>query len=138
MNQTEEKRVRDVVARAKKCIFGTLATEFASRLPEKPDELTNWEKYNLIKSGAAKLKKLKMKDLMQRYSTVDLIDAFDYPKREEEKAFNEAEKGMQQERIDREMAVEQSFDRVADERVMGLITAKEFLDTVEKMSAQSW
>lgn len=141
MNKTEQDHVWKVVDRAKKCLLGKLETEFNARLPIKPEPLTAWEKYKLIKDGTATLKRdLTIKQLMPRYSggRVRLTEAFTYPDREEDVAYKLASEALQEERDTRELAIETAFNRIADERIMNILDGKTFLDLVEQMQQQKW
>jgi len=141
MNKTEIEYVNATVNKAKKCLLGKINADIEARLPVKPEPLTPWDMYLLIKSGEAKLKlNLKIADLNTRFSSdeIRLIKAFTYPIREKDTAYEKALKSTESERNDRELAVELSFNRVADEHIMGLIDAKTFLDKIESMSMQQW
>lgn len=140
MNKTEITQVYSCVEKAKRCLLGKIEQDINSRLPEKPTPLDNWDKYKLIKSGEAKLiRNLKIKQIINRYGdSISLVDAFTYPEREEEKLYSAAVKKVESEKNTREMAVELAFNRLADERIMGLIEAKDFLDRLELMQMKEW
>ena len=141
MNKTDQDHVWKVVNRAKSCLLGKIEADINSRLPEKPSELSDWEKYKLIKSGEAKLiKTFTVKQMMSNYSSdrPRLIEAFTYPERPEVIAYEKAKKAVQEEKDTRELAVETAFNRLADERIMGILDTKDFLDSVERMQQDKW
>lgn len=141
MNKFGADNVRAIAARSKKCLLGQIETDINSRLPTPPEPLTGWEKFKLIKSGQATLRRnIRMKDVMPTYSRdeVSLVDAFEYPVREEQEAYDNAFKGIQSEKNTREIAVERAFDRAVDERICELIDSKGFLDKIEELSSQNW
>jgi len=141
MNKTEIEYVHKTITKSKSCLLGKINADIEARLPRKPEPRNNWEKYLLIKSGEAKLKRnLRVNDLIKKYGdgSIYLVDAFTYPAREEDAAYEKAVKATESEKNTRELAVELSFNRVADEHIMGLIDAKTFLDRIEALSMQQW
>lgn len=141
MNKADQDHVWKVVNRAKMCLLGKIEEDINSRLPDKPEDLTDWEKYKLIKSGEAKLKRnLPMRKIMSGYSgdKPKLVEAYTYPERAEVVEYNKAKTLVQAEKDTRELAVETAFNRIADERIMGVLDTKDFLDAVEKMQQEKW
>lgn len=141
MNKADQEHVWKVVNRAKQCLLGKIATDIESRLPEKPIELTDWDKYKMIKSGEAKLiKTFSIKNILPHYSgdRPRLVDSFTYPERPEVVAHEKAKAAIQEEKDTRELAVETAFNRLADERIMGVLDTKDFLDSVERMQQEKW
>ena len=141
MNKFGANYVRAIAERSKKCALGQIETDINSRLPTPPEPRTRWEKFKLIKSGQATLRRdLRMKDIMPSYSQdeVYLVEAFEYPVREEQEAYDNAFKGIQSEKNTREIAVERAFDRAVDERICELLDSKGFLDKIEELSSQNW
>ncbi len=141
MNKFDAEQVRRSANNAKSCVLGKIAADIESRLPKRPEPLDDWEKYKLILSGVAKIKKdIRRKDFFERYESdkPKLISSFNFPVPEEQAVYDSAKKAIEQESKDRELAAELAFNRVADERIMGLLTPKEFLDQLEKMAQQDW
>ena len=141
MNKFDAEQVRKSAYKVKSCVLGKIAADIESRLPKRPEPLDDWEKYKLILSGVATIKKdIRRKDFFDRYESdkPKLISSFNYPVPEEQAAYDSAKKAIKQESKDRELAAELAFNRVADERIMGLLTPKEFLDQLEKMAQQDW
>ena len=137
MNKTEVDRIREIANRVKYCALAEVAADIEKRYPKKPRELNKWEKYQLLLEGKAHIDpNLEMGYVMDGYCY--LPRCIICPPRPEDEAYEAAVKKHEQEKIDRELAVELAFNRVADERVMGLIDSQTFLDTVEKMAQQEW
>lgn len=129
MNKFASEQVRASAARVKACVLGKVSADIEARLPVKPEPLDNWDKYKLILSGKASIKKdMRRKEFFARYDSKspDLVSSYTYPVSKEQKAYDAALKAVQQEKADRELAVELSFNRVADERIMEFLTTAEF------------
>jgi hypothetical protein len=141
MNKTQIERLERIGNKAKLCLLGKIAADINSRLPEKPAELSNWEKYKLIRDGKAKLiKNFTVKKLMNgRYDNGPyLVEAFTYPDNGKQAEFNKAVKATENEKLTREQAVENAIDRLVNEVTCSLIDSKNFLDRLEKISAKEW
>jgi len=142
MNKATIENVQAAANKLKMCLTGKVETDIKSRYPEKPNQLDDWDKYKLIKSGEATLKKnLTRKEIGQmRYSSdrLALADAYTYPVSDEQKAYDKAVLDSNDEKLIREMAIELAFNRVTDERIFEMITAQEFLDKLEVMAQQKW
>lgn len=142
MTKTEIAYIEKIAARTKQCLLGKIAADIKSRLPEKPEERTDWEKYQLIKQGSATVKmNMRMKEIQPKYGHSDSVrftDGFTYPPHAEMDAYNKAAAAIQAEKDDREMAVELAFNRAVDERILGKTTSQEYLDEVERLAQQQW
>lgn len=141
MNKFAAEQVKKSADRIKTCVLGKISADIESRLPKQPVPLDNWEKYKLILSGKATIKKdLRRKDFFSRYNSDSpmLVDSFNYSASKEQKEYDQAKKEIQQEQIDRELAAELAFGRVADERIMEALTTEQFLDKLDKMAQQEW
>jgi len=142
VNKITIESVWAAVNKIKMCLTGKVETDIKSRYPEKPNQLDDWDKYKLIKSGEATLKKnLTRKEVGQtRYSSdrLALVDAYTYQVSDEQKAYDKAVLDSKDEKLTREMAIELAFNRAAEERIFEMITAKDFLDKLEVMAQQKW
>ncbi len=141
MNKFDAEQVQKSADKVKSCVLGKIVADIEARLPKMPMQLDNWEKYKLILSGAATIKKdLHRKDFFSRYGSdkPNLIDSFNFPTPAEQAVYDSAKKAVEQERKDRELAAELAFGRAVDERIMGLLDSKSFLDKLEKMAQQEW
>jgi hypothetical protein len=138
MNKMGVETVKAIVGKVKMCILGKISEDFEKRLPPKVDEWDNIEKYNFIKSGEAKLKFIPRKTLMGQYDKPLLTSSFIYPDKPETQAYDEAKALLMGEKIDRELAVELAFNRLANERILEMIDSKTFLDRLDVMASQEW
>ena len=141
MNKLTIENVTHAAEKVKRCVLGKIEADIERRLPPIPVSLDGWQKYKLIVSGKATIKKnIPMKDFFSRYNddSPQLIKCFNYPVGTEEKEYEKAKKTIQSERNDRELAVELAFRRVIEERIFELIDANGFLDKLEKMAQQEW
>jgi hypothetical protein len=141
MNKATIENVRAAVNKIKMCLNGKVEADIKTRYPEKPNQLDDWDKYKLIKSGEAKLKLNLTREILKhdRYSDkLALVEAYTYPVSDEQKAYDKAVLDSRDEKLTREMAIELAFNRVADERIFEMITAQEFLDKLEVMAQQKW
>jgi hypothetical protein len=141
MNKLTIENVNSAADKVKQCVLGKIEADIQSRLPSKPVALDGWQKYKLIISGKATIKKnIPMKDFFSKYNSdsPQLISCFNYPVSQEEKEYEKAKKDIQSEQNDRELAVELSFRRVVEERIFEMIDAKGFLDKLELLARQEW
>lgn len=141
MNKFASEQVWKSVNRVKTCVLGKVAADIEARMPEKPAPLDNWDKYKLILAGKATIRKnIPRKEFFNKYDSKspDLVSSYTYPVSKEQKAYDAAVKSVQQEKADRELAVELAFNRVADERIMEFLTTAEFLNRLDEMAKQDW
>ncbi len=117
------------------CLLGQIETDINLRLPTKPRELSNYEKYLLIKEGKATLKELHPDSFNYQPG---LISAYTYPEREEEKTYRIAEESIREEQSDRELAVESTLRRLVGQAVLEIISLQDFLTALDKLSSQKW
>lgn len=140
MNKLQTEKIMTAVNKAKMCAMGKINEDINSRLPPQPEPLDDWDKYKLIKSGDARLiKNLTRASLRRgRNDRIPLVESYIYPITDEQSTYDKAKKASEQERNDRELAVETAFDRIANERILEVISTKDFLDGLEKLSQQQW
>lgn len=138
MNKTMVEQVKETANKVKMCAMGKIAEDINSRLPEKPVELSKWEKYEFIKSGKAKLKELTMNEVMNENYSTYITRCFTYPIDPKQKEYDDAVETIKSEKHDRELAAELAFNRVANERILEMIDAKTFLDTLDRMAQEKW